>query len=108
MRVCVPVTDEGTIDSRWGRAERVVVAEVHDGVIDDWREHVVRWDVLHDAGPEGAHHARVARFIRDEHVTMVLAERMGDGMARMLHKLGVSVHLGLTGEARVAMGVERS
>ncbi len=64
MRVCVPVTADGKVDPRWGRASRVAVADVADGGIRDWQEFAVDWDVLHDQGTEGAHHARIARFLR--------------------------------------------
>ena len=33
MRVCVPITDDGQVDPRWGRADRVAVADVADGEI---------------------------------------------------------------------------
>jgi hypothetical protein len=60
MIVCVPVTVDGLVAPRWGRARRVAVAVVDGDRIIDWREAEVAWDVLHDEGTEGAHHARVA------------------------------------------------
>lgn len=101
-RICVSVTGEGTVDPRWGRAERVAVSDVDDGTIVGWQEYAVGWDRLHDAGTEGAHHARVARFLRDQQVDVVVAEKMGPDMARMLGKLDVVVRLGATGDARTA------
>ena len=65
MKVCVPVTADGQVDPRWGRADRVAVAEVAGGEVRDWQEYTVAWGTLHDQGTEGAHHARVARFLRD-------------------------------------------
>ena len=59
MKVCVPITGAGTVDPRWGRAERVAVADVQDGSVCDWIEFDVGWGALHDSGPEGAHHARI-------------------------------------------------
>ena len=48
MRVCVPVTADGQVDPRWGRAGRVAVADVaDDGQIRDWQEFVVGWGALH-------------------------------------------------------------
>src|SRR5665648_1289190 len=47
------------------------------GQIIDWQEFDVGWDDLHDEGTEGAHHARVARFLIDHHVDVVVAEHMG-------------------------------
>jgi predicted Fe-Mo cluster-binding NifX family protein len=101
--VCVPVTEDGEVDPRWGRARRVALAEVHDGRIGTWQEVEVGWDSLHDAGTEGGHHARVARFVADHGVQAVAAGHMGDPMLTMLTKLGIAVHLGAAGDARAAV-----
>jgi predicted Fe-Mo cluster-binding NifX family protein len=102
MRVCVPVTGDGQVDPRWGRAECVVIADVQAGGVRDWQEHDVGWGRLHDAGSEGSHHARVARFLMEHHVEAVVAHHMGDGMRRMLQKMGLDVRLGAAGDARAA------
>jgi predicted Fe-Mo cluster-binding NifX family protein len=102
---CVPVTPEGAIDPRWGRAARVAVAEVAHGDVVGWHEHDVGWDRSHDEGAEGAHHARVARFLRDQRVQVVVADHMGEGMNRMLQRMGVRVHLGAGSSAREAVVV---
>lgn len=102
MKVCVPVTTDGQIDPRWGRAARVAVAEVHDGRVAQWEEHEVGWDRLHDEGTEGSHHARVARFLMEHHVDAVVAHHMGAGMQQMLQRMGVAVRLGAAGDARIA------
>lgn len=102
MVVCVAVTRDGRIDPRWGRAARVAVAKVRGPDIDDWQEFDVGWDRLHDQGSEGGHHARVARFLSENHVDMVLAHHMGDGMRHMLQRMGLDVRLGLAGNARAA------
>jgi predicted Fe-Mo cluster-binding NifX family protein len=107
VRVAVPVTGEGLIGSRWGRAQRVAVAEIDGGAIGSWQEFDVGWDRLHDAGTEGAHHARVARFVREQDISMVIVEQMGDDMARMLQKLGLQVRRGVSGNARSAVGADR-
>jgi hypothetical protein len=52
MRVCVPITAEGQVDPRWGRADRVAVASVVDGQIAGWQEFTVGWGQLHDEGSE--------------------------------------------------------
>jgi len=110
MVVCVPVTPEGLVDPRWGRAHRVVIATVGEGGIEDWQEFDVDWDSLHDSGSEGSHHARVARFLRDHDVEAVVAHHMGDGMRHMLGKMGLAVRLGEAGSAResatTAVGVD--
>jgi predicted Fe-Mo cluster-binding NifX family protein len=102
MKVCVPVTPDGQVDPRWGRADRVAIAEVADGEIRDWREFTVAWGTLHDQGSEGAHHARVARFLRDNGVKAVAVHHVGAGMQRMLGSMAVRVVTGLSGDARSA------
>jgi len=102
MMVCVPVTAEGVIDPRWGRAARVAIAEVTGEGIGVWQEYEVGWNALHDAGTEGSHHARVASFLKEHHVDAVLANHMGPSMAHMLERMGVKVLLGATGNAREA------
>ncbi len=103
MIVCVPVGNDGAVDPRWGRAARVALATVAKGAITDWHEVDVEWDVLHDTGGEGAHHARVARFLRGNHVEVVVAHHMGAGMSRMLDTMGVAVKLGAEGDPRLAV-----
>ncbi|HVB44094.1 MAG TPA: NifB/NifX family molybdenum-iron cluster-binding protein [Streptosporangiaceae bacterium] len=103
MRVCVPVTTEGQVDQSWGRAERVAVASVIDGQITGWQEFTVAWGTLHDEGTEGAHHARVARFLRDNQVQAVAVHHVGPGMQRMLGSMAIRVIDGLGGDARSAV-----
>lgn len=99
MIFCVPVTPTGEIDPRWGRAPRVAVVEVHEGRLVRWEEHDVAWDRLHDAGPEGSHHARVARFVKEHGVQIVIGHHMGSPMAQMLDRMGLEVRLGASGDA---------
>jgi predicted Fe-Mo cluster-binding NifX family protein len=102
MKVCVAITADGQVDSRWGRAERVAVAEVSDGQIRDWQEFAVAWGTLHDQGSEGAHHARIARFLRDNQVQAIAAHHVGPGMERMLGSMAIRVVTGASGDARKA------
>jgi len=102
MLVCVPVTTDGQVDPRWGRAARVAVGEVRDGSLVGWQVFDVAWDRLHDETTEGGHHARVARFLADNHVETVVAGHMGGEMANMLERMGIRVHLGADGDARAA------
>lgn len=102
MIVCVAVSDEGMIAHRWARAERVALADIGPAGIEDWREIDVDWGRLRETGTEGGHHARVARFLRENHVDAVAARHLGRDMAHMLDKLGVAVHLGAAGNARQA------
>jgi predicted Fe-Mo cluster-binding NifX family protein len=103
MNVCIPVTPDGSVGGGWGRAARVAVARVDAGRILGWTEVDVRWDVLHDEGPEGGHHARIARFLLDQGVQVVVAGHMGPPMAHMLERMGIAVHLDADGDARGAV-----
>jgi predicted Fe-Mo cluster-binding NifX family protein len=103
MIVCVPVTQAGEIDPRWGRASRVAVADLRDGALASWEEIEVGWDALHDTGSEGGHHARVARFLQEHRTEVVVAHHMGDPMLQMLAAMGLDVRLGASGNARVAV-----
>lgn len=103
MRICVPVTNDGQVDHGWGRAHRVAIAQVDEGVLTDWQEHEVSWDVLHDEGTEGAHHARVATFVREKAIEMILSGGMGGGQQRMMTTMGIRVQLGVSGDARQAV-----
>jgi len=102
MIVCIPVTEEGFVDPGWGRADRVAVAKVTASAIDAWQEFDVGWGRLHDSGPEGGHHARIANFLKEHAVEAVIAGHMGPPMEHMLGKMGIKVHLGAVGRAREA------
>jgi len=102
MVVCVPVMSDGQVDPRWGRAARVAIVDVKGGVLAGWREFDVAWDELHDVGTEGGHHARVARFLREQDVQTVLAHHMGPEMLNMLGRMGLTARLGASGDARQA------
>jgi len=102
MIVCIPVTPEGTIDPRWGRAAQVTVFDVVGGSILTAVSHEVAWDVLHDEGTEGGHHARIARFLRDHRVEVVVAGHMGPPMVHMLGEMAIRTVLDADGDARAA------
>ena len=103
MIVCIPVNATGEAGSGWGRAARVAVADVRDGAIAGWETFDVGWDALHDTGTEGGHHARIARFLKEHAVEMVVAGHMGPPMARMLEGMRIGVRVGATGDARRAV-----
>lgn len=103
MIVCVPVTSDGMIDPRWGKADRVAVADLLDGEISSWQEVEVSWSRLHDEGTPGSHHARVATFLREHQVEAVVANHIGPGMVQMLNTMGLPAHLGAVGDARAAV-----
>jgi predicted Fe-Mo cluster-binding NifX family protein len=102
MLTCVPVLPDGRIDPRWGRAATVAIAQVDDGRVTSWQEFEVGWDELHDVGTEGGHHARVARFLMEHRVQTVAANHMGHDMLTMLNRMGLTVRLGASGDAREA------
>ena len=102
MNVCIPVTPDGSIDPRWGRAARVTVLEIADGAIVTAESYDVGWDVLHDDGTEGGHHARIARFLRDHAVDIVVAGHMGPPMVHMLGEMGIRTVLDAEGDAQAA------
>lgn len=101
--ICVPVLPDGTVDPRWGKADRLAVAEVAHGEIRSWEEFQVDWSIRHDEGSSARHHARVARFLLDHHVEAVVAHHVGDGMVRQLGIMKVALHLGAEGDARSAV-----
>ncbi|MBW4078694.1 MAG: dinitrogenase iron-molybdenum cofactor [Acidobacteria bacterium] len=103
MILCVPVLEDGVVDPRWGRADRIAVAEVHDGAITSWQEIEVSWSRLHDEGSPARHHARVARFLKDHHVETVVANHVGEGMVRMVNTMGLTLRLDALGDARAAV-----
>jgi len=102
MVVCIPVSTGGVVGHSWGRAARVAVVRIEGGQIASMTEHDVGWDTLHEAGPEGSHHARVATFLKDHGVDMVVAGHMGGPMAHMIQQMGIRVQLGAAGSARSA------
>ncbi len=103
MILCIPVTSDGMTAPGWGRSHRVATASASDGEITDWQEVDVGWDALHDEGTEGAHHARIARFLIDHRIQVVVAEHMGAGMTRMLTTMGIRTSMGAHGDARAAV-----
>ena len=103
MIICAPVTNEGMIDPRWGKADWVALANVADGEIVSWQEVEVSWSRLHDEGTPGSHHARVVTFLREHDVEAVVVNHMGDGMVRMLDTMSLPVHMGAAGDARAAV-----
>ena len=91
MRVTIPVTADGGIEVRFGRAPLMAVATVSDGEITDWTVEAVQWDVLHDEGAHGTHHARIVRFMRDNQIERVGFAHMGPPMIQTLFKLGLTL-----------------
>ena len=100
--VCVPVGDGRQVDHSWGKATVVATVTVRDGAVVGWAEDEVGWDVLHDQGEHGSHHARIARFLLGKGAHAVVASHMGPPMAHMLGKMGLIVAVGASGDAEAA------
>ncbi len=101
--VCAPVTPDGKIDPRWGKADWLAVANVADGAVTSWELVEVSWSRLHDEGSSARHHARVARFLLDHQIEAVIADHVGDGMVRMLSTMKIQLLTGAQGDARSAV-----
>jgi predicted Fe-Mo cluster-binding NifX family protein len=102
MIVGVTTAPDGTVGGGLGRAQTMAVTEVRDGVAISWTEHHVGWGDLHGTGPEGTHHARIVRFVREHALETVVTSGLGDGMRNTMGKLGVVVRTDLSGDARAA------
>ncbi len=103
MKICTTLGPDGTVGGGLGRAPRVAVASLDDGRITSWEERDVAWDELHGQGGEGAHHARIVRFLREHDVEVVVAAGIGPGMLRTLGSMGVRAVTGASGDARTAV-----
>jgi predicted Fe-Mo cluster-binding NifX family protein len=108
MKVCIPVTldgqvGDGQVGGGFGRAPLVAIATVQDGAVTGWEEFPAAWDVLHDTTTEGGHHARVARFLMDHAVEIVVVGHVGEGMRHLLDRMGLAVRTGAVGDARAAV-----
>ncbi|MGO1383647.1 MAG: NifB/NifX family molybdenum-iron cluster-binding protein [Arachnia sp.] len=102
MIICTPIAPSGEIGHSWGRAHAVALWSVEEGDVAASETIDVGWDALHDEGKEGSHHARVARFLKDHRVEVVVASHMGAPMSNMIDKLGIRLVLGAAGNAREA------
>lgn len=86
-----------------GRAHWMAIATVSGDDITSWDEYEVAWDIWHDQGAEGTHHARIVRFLREHGVQAVVTGHAGPPMINTMLKLGVLPLLGATGPARSAV-----
>lgn len=105
MIVGISITPDGDVGGGLGRAQTMAVADVRDGEVVSWTEVHVGWGDLHDTGPEGTHHARIVRFVRENGLEGVVTSGLGEGMRRTMGKLGVIVRTDLQGDARAAAAV---
>ncbi len=84
MILCTTLGRDSAVGGGLGRASRVAVAVVDGDQVTSWEEYDVGWDQLHDEGAEGAHHARIVKFLREHEVEVVVAAGIGPGMQRTL------------------------
>lgn len=103
MIIATPIDPEGRSAHSWGKAQWIGVADVRDGSVADWTVHEVRWDESHDAGTHGSHHARVVRFLKEQQIEAVVVDHVGDGMARMLHTMGIPILKSSPGDAQASV-----
>ena len=103
MIVATPVTADGLSAAAWGRAHWIGVAEVTDDRIVAWRVHEVGWDVSHDAGTHGSHHARIVGFLTEHGIQAVVVDHMGPGMVRVMETMRIPVLPARTGDAQASI-----
>lgn len=89
MNVMLPVNADGTVELRFGRAHFVAVAEFDGDQLTNWTVDEVNWDVLHDEGTHGHHHARMVRYIKEHNVERIGFVGMGQSMMNTLNKANV-------------------
>lgn len=99
MIVATPVTADGQSGHAWGKAHWIGVAEVVGGEITAWQVHEVGWDVAHDLGTHGSHHARVVRFLQEQRIEAVVVDHVGEGMYRMLTTMEIPILRASEGDA---------
>jgi len=120
MRLAAAIAAESTDLVGLGRAPRVALLDVEDGVVTGQEVVETRWDVLHgDHGHgdhehghhnhpgEGAHHARIVTFLRDNKVEAVMATHAGPPMVNTLSKMGLPFLTGQGDAAQLAVEAAR-
>ncbi len=103
MIVATPVTESGLSAAAWGKAHWIGVANVEDGQVSAWQIHEVAWDVSHDEATHGSHHARVVRFLKGEGVQAIVVDHLGEGMQRMINKMGIATLPAIPGDAQASI-----
>ena len=125
MRLAAAVAAESTDLVGLGRAPRVALLDVEDGVVTGQEVVETQWDVLHghhghgDHGHgdhehghhnhpgEGAHHARIVTFLRGNKVEAVMAAHAGPPMVNTLSKMGLPFLTGQGDAAQLAVEAAR-
>lgn len=103
MNIATPVTAAGQSAAAWGKAHWVGVASLDAGQITSWQIQEVGWDVSHDEGTHGSHHARIVRFLKDNAIEAVVVDHMGPGMVQVLETMGIPMLPASPGDARASV-----
>ena len=102
MIVAINVDGEMVADM-FGRAHTMAIADIEQGQIVSWQEEEVGWDIAHDQAPSHeAHHARIAKFMKEQHVEVVVTGHIGPPMVHTLGLMGIEMFMGVDGPARQA------
>ncbi len=103
MIIATPVTADGQSAAAWGKAHWIGVASVEDGAVTDWQVHEVGWDVSHDEGTHGSHHARIVLFLKEQGIEAVVVDHMGPGMVRVMETMGIPLLPASPGDAKASV-----
>jgi predicted Fe-Mo cluster-binding NifX family protein len=103
MIVATPVTADGQSAAAWGKAHWIGVATLEDGAVTDWQVHEVAWDVSHDEGTHGSHHARIVRFLKENAISAVVVDHMGPGMVQVMETMGIPLLPASAGDAQASV-----
>jgi predicted Fe-Mo cluster-binding NifX family protein len=103
MNIATPVTATGQSAAAWGKAHWIGVATVEGGAVSAWEVHEVAWDVSHDEGTHGSHHARIVRFLKEHDIAVVVVDHMGPGMVQVMQTMQIPVLPATPGDARASI-----
>lgn len=103
MIIATPVTEDGRSAAAWGKAHWIGVADVGDGVVRSWQVHEVGWDLAHDEGTHGSHHARIVRFLNEQAIEAVVVDHLGEGMVRVMRSMRIPVLPASAGDAKASV-----
>lgn len=103
MIVATPVTESGQSAAAWGKAHWIGVAGVEGGQVTSWQIHEVGWDVSHDEGTHGSHHARIVRFLKEQGIEVVVVDHMGPGMVQVMETMKIPLLQASPGEAQASI-----
>lgn len=102
MKIAIPVTPDGQVDPRFGKAHFVAIAGLSDDGTEtlSWDVTEVNWDELHDSSEHGTHHARIVRFLKDNEADAVIIGHAGASMLNTMAKMGIIIVTDAEGDAQ--------